>query len=338
MTVRAADYDYEYPEELIATQPAQPRDSSRLLALDRAAGLRRHLVFRDLPKLLSPGDCVVLNRTKVLSCRLAGKKSTGGKAELLLVKELAPGRWSALASGLKRGGRLEFPGGLTAVVEGLSSEGEYELSFSRPDMAAYLDEHGLTPLPPYILKKKKQTTAYDAARYQTVYARDRGSIAAPTAGLHFTPELLAELEQKGVKVAYVTLHVGRGTFRPITAEDASSHKMLPEWYRLEPDQAAVISRAKRVVAVGTTVTRTLETLARRPEGFGPGEGESELYLYPGAEFKVVRALITNFHLPRSTPLMLAAAFAGREKLLAAYREAVEMRYRLYSYGDAMLIL
>src|SRR5579883_2804725 len=336
--IKLSDYDFDYPEELIASQPAEPRDASRLLVLGRQSGERRHAHFRDLPKFLAPGDCLVLNRTKVLSCRLSGKKSTGGKAELLLVKELAPGRWSALASGLKKGGVLEFPGGLSARVEGLSAEGEYELSFSRTDVPAYLEEHGLTPLPPYILKKKRQTTAYDVARYQTVYARDRGSIAAPTAGLHFTPELLAALEKKGVSLAYVTLHVGRGTFRPITADDASAHKMLPEWYRLEPDQAAVIAKAERVIAVGTTATRTLETLARRPEGFGPGEGESELYLYPGSEFKVLGGLITNFHLPRSTPLMLAAAFAGREKLLAAYREAIAMRYRLYSYGDAMLIV
>src|SRR5579883_3374097 len=308
--IKLSDYDFDYPEELIASQPAEPRDASRLLVLGRQSGERRHAHFRDLPKFLAPGDCLVLNRTKVLSCRLSGKKSTGGKAELLLVKELAPGRWSALASGLKKGGVLEFPGGLSARVEGLSAEGEYELSFSRTDVPAYLEEHGLTPLPPYILKKKRQTTAYDVARYQTVYARDRGSIAAPTAGLHFTPELLAALAAMGVRVAHVTLHVGRGTFRPITAEDAAAHKMLPEWFRMEPEDAALVCQARaegrRVVAVGTTATRTLETLARRPQGFGPGEGESELYLYPGSEFKVVSALITNFHLPRSTPLMLAS--------------------------------
>ena len=336
-----SDFDYEYPEELIASAPAEPRDSSRLLALDRSTGALEHAIFRDLPRFLKPGDCLVLNRTKVLPCRLIGKKSTGGKADLLLVRELGPASWTALASGFKKGQSLEFPGGMKATVEGLTSEGEYLLAFASADVRPYLAEHGLPPLPPYIAKKRAASRD-DAARYQTVYARDEGSIAAPTAGLHFTPELLEKLESQGVSIAWVTLHVGRGTFRPIQGDDAAAHVMLPERYVVDPAESAKMLAAKargsRLVAVGTTATRTIETLAARPGGLGPGSGESSLYIAPGYEFRAVDALLTNFHLPRSTPLMLASAFVGRERLLAAYREAVARRYRLFSFGDATLFL
>lgn len=341
MSLPLSDFDYEYPESLIASAAAEPRDSARLLVLDRAGGTLEHAVFRDLPRFLKPGDCLVVNRTKVLPCRLFGKKSTGGKADLLLVRELGPDAWTALASGFKAGQSLEFPGGMTAKVEGLTEEGEYRLRFATADLRPYLAEHGLPPLPPYIAKKRMPSRA-DAARYQTVYARDDGSIAAPTAGMHFTPELMKKLEASGVKFAFITLHVGRGTFRPITSEDASAHTMLAERYEVEPAEAAIISSARarggRIVAVGTTTTRTLETLAARPEGFGPGSGESALYITPGFEFRGIDALITNFHLPRSTPLLLASAFAGRERLLAAYREAVSRGYRLYSFGDATFVI
>ncbi len=340
MTLPIADFDYEYPESQIASSAAEPRDSARLMVLDRSAGTLEHATFRDLPRFLRPGDCVVVNRTKVMPCRLLGKKSTGGKADLLLVRELAPNSWSALASGFKAGHALEFPGGMTATVTGLNNEGEYTLEFATTDLRPYLAEHGLPPLPPYIAKKRTPSRA-DAARYQTVYARDDGSIAAPTAGMHFTPELMDTLKSSGVNIAYITLHVGRGTFRPITNEDASLHTMLGERYEVEPAEAKLMTEARakggRVVSVGTTTTRTLETLARRPEGFGPGTGESTLYITPGFEFRAIDALITNFHLPRSTPLLLASAFAGRERLLAAYREAVSLGYRLYSFGDATLI-
>ena len=336
-----ADFDYDYPEELIASAPAEPRDASRLLVLERATGRVEHAVFRELPRFLKAGDCLVLNRTKVLPCRLIGRKSTGGKADLLLVRELGPSSWTALASGFKAGQVLEFAGGMTARVEGLTPEGEYRLTFAAADIRPYLAEHGLPPLPPYIAKKRVASRD-DAAKYQTVYARDEGSIAAPTAGLHFTPELLERLRAGGVETAWVTLHVGRGTFRPISGEDASAHVMLPERYEAEAAEAAKMRAAKargaRLVAVGTTATRTLETLAARPEGLGAGRGESSLYITPGYSFLAVDALLTNFHLPRSTPLMLAAAFAGRERLLAAYREAVSLRYRLFSFGDATLIL
>lgn len=336
-----ADFDYEYPEELIASAPAEPRDSSRLLVLDRASGSVEHAVFRDLPRFLKAGDCLVLNRTKVMPFRLIGKKTTGGKADLLLVRELGPASWTALASGFKAGQSLVFPGGMTARVEGLTPEGEYRLTFATADVRPYLAEHGLPPLPPYIAKKRAASRE-DAARYQTVYARDEGSIAAPTAGLHFTPELLKRLNAEGVQTAWVTLHVGRGTFRPIAGEDANAHVMLPERYEVEKDESSKMTGAKsrggRLVAVGTTATRTLETLAARAEGLGPGSGESSLYITPGHQFRAVDALLTNFHLPRSTPLMLASAFAGRERLLAAYREAVALRYRLFSFGDATLIV
>ena len=336
-----ADFDYEYPEELIASAPAEPRDSSRLLVLDRASGAVQHSVFGELPRFLKAGDCLVLNRTKVMPCRLIGKKSTGGKADLLLVRELGPASWTALASGFKAGQVLVFEGGLTARVDGLTPEGEYLLTFATADVRPYLAERGLPPLPPYIAKKRVASRE-DAVRYQTVYARDEGSIAAPTAGLHFTPELLARLRGGGVETAWVTLHVGRGTFRPISGDDAAAHVMLAERYEVEAAEAAKILAAKargaRLVAVGTTATRTVETLAARPEGLGAGAGESSLYITPGYTFRTVDALITNFHLPRSTPLMLAGAFAGRERLLAAYRDAVARRYRLFSFGDATLIL
>ncbi len=335
------DYDFPFPEELIASEAAEPRDSARLMAVDRRTGAWTHRVFRELPELLAPGDCVVVNKTKVLSCRLVGKKSTGGKADLLVVKELEPGLWAALGSGLKRGQALEFPGGLGATVEGLNEAGEYLVRFSTADLHRYFERHGLAPLPPYIAKKRPSRES-DRERYQTVYAQSGGSIAAPTAGLHFTPAVLETLAAKGVSLAKVTLHVGRGTFRPITTEDAARHDMLPEWYRLEPEEAAKISAARaagrRVISVGTTTTRTLETLGARPEGFGPGEGWTSLYITPGRPFSVATALITNFHLPKSTPLLLAAAFLGRERLLAAYQEAFRSRYRLYSFGDAMIIL
>lgn len=341
MSLPLSDYDFPFPEELIASEAAEPRDSARLMVVDRRTGAREHRVFRELPSFLDAGDCVVLNDTKVMACRLQGRKSTGGKADMLLVKELEPGCWAALASGMKKGGVLEFPGGLGATVEGLNEAGEYLVRFTRSDMQAYFEEHGHAPLPPYIAKGRapKET---DRARYQTVYARDKGSIAAPTAGLHFTDGVLQALAAKGVSAARLTLHVGRGTFRPIQTDDAAAHEMLPEWYSLSEPEAAKIAAARaagrRVVSVGTTSTRTLETLAARPEGFGAGSGWTSLYITPGREFRLVSALITNFHLPKSTPLLLASAFLGREKLLDCYREAFALKYRLYSFGDAMLIL
>ncbi len=344
MSVRLADYDFEFPQELIASEPAEPRDSSKLMAVS-TDGRREHARFRDIARWLKPGDCLVVNTSKVLPCRLLGKKATGGRADVLLVQEAQAGTWTALSSGLKPGMALEFGGqngdALNAEVVALNGEGEYVLRFNRQDVRALLQKHGLAPLPPYIAKRKTEFSG-DRARYQTVYARQEGSIAAPTAGLHFTPELLARLEAGGVSIARLTLHVGRGTFRPIVSEDVAAHEMLPEHYQLPAEEARKISEAmaagKRVTVVGTTSMRTVESLARRPEGFGPGEGWTDLFIRPGHDFKIAGGLITNFHWPKSTPLLLASAFLGREKLLAAYQEAFAVRYRLFSYGDAMLIL
>lgn len=339
---RLEDFRFDYPEELVAARPAEPRDSARLLVLDRSSGRLEHRGFADLPGLLRAGDCLVLNRSKVLPARLQGRKPTGGKVELLLVSELGPGRWAALSADLKPGREIDLPGGARASVEGLDGQGRWLLRFSDPDVPGLLRRHGEAPLPPYILKARKNgsagTSPVDLSRYQTVYAREEGSIAAPTAGLHFTPEVLAGLETRGVRRAEVVLHVGMGTFRPVTADDVREHRMLPERYEIPGEAAGLLERTRReggrIVAVGTTAVRTLETWARG----GHLSGETSLYVRPGHEFKAVDALVTNFHLPESTPLILASAFAGRERLLSAYREAFARRYRLFSYGDAMLIL
>lgn len=347
-------YDFEYPQERVARRPAEPRDSAGLLVLDRRSQALSHERFHALPEYLKAGDCLVLNRTKVWPARLVGKKATGGKAELLLARELEPGRWTALACGFKPGMRIQLDEETHLEVEGRNPDGEYVCRFSTPDVPALMARRGLAPLPPYILKSRKQAgpraleaPEADLGRYQTVYAREAGSIAAPTAGLHFTPSLLERLKAGGVRVAEIVLHVGRGTFRPVTAPDVRDHRMLGEWYHVPMEALSAVQAALRergrVVAVGTTAARTLETLARL-RGFDrqppPGgvQGWTDLFIGPRHPFQVVDALITNFHLPRSSPLILAAAFAGRERLLCAYREAVSLGYRLYSYGDAMLIV
>jgi S-adenosylmethionine:tRNA ribosyltransferase-isomerase len=339
------DFDFDFPEELVASEPLEPRDSARLMVLRRNQEGWEHRQFAELPLLLKAGDCLVLNRTKVFACRLLGCKASGGKVELLLIGEIEAGLWWVLGSGLKAGLALRFPGNLTAEIQGLSPEGEYLCRFGSRDVAGYLLVHGLAPLPRYILKRRSgglpSSQEADRARYQTIYARDLGSIAAPTAGLHFTEGLLESLKARGIKTAFLTLHVGRGTFKPIKCEDTRGHRMLPEWYSLSPEEALIISRTQRhggrVVAVGTTCTRTLETIVQTGEIL-PREGWTDLYICPGFRFRAIAGLLTNFHLPRSTPLMLAAAFLGRERLLATYREAFREHYRLYSYGDAMLIL
>ncbi|MBI4386720.1 MAG: tRNA preQ1(34) S-adenosylmethionine ribosyltransferase-isomerase QueA [Elusimicrobia bacterium] len=336
-------YDYEFPQRLIADRPAEPRDSSRLLILDRRANRRFHARFADLPAYLRPGDRLILNRTKVWPASLLGRKPTGGKAELLLLRELGPRRWTALSSDLKPGLRVELADGAFADVQGRNDAGEWECLFSPPDVRAWMRRHGRPPLPPYILKRRRQSPDspdpdWDSERYQTVFAREDGSIAAPTAGLHFTLGLLERLRGAGVRLLEITLHVGHGTFQPITATDIHSHRMKSEWYRIEASVIDEIETCRaqgaRVVAVGTTATRALETAAQT----GAREGWSDLYICPGHRFRHIDALITNFHLPRSTPLVLASAFAGREAVLDAYREAISKEYRLYSYGDAMLLL
>lgn len=358
-----SSYDFAYPEELLATEPSKIRDDCRLLVFNRESGQTVHARFRDLASHLKPGDCLVLNETRVLSCRLIGKKASGGKAEFLLVREISPGLWAALGSGFKKGQELFFPGDLKAQVQDLNSEGEYLLRFDHEDIRGYMEKEGFPPLPPYILARRKKTLTpepsnkeKDARFYQTVYARNAGSIAAPTAGLHFTPELLLELEKSGVEICRLTLHVGRGTFKSIASEDIRSHQMVAEYFHVDAPNLLKLKRAQkfgaRIVAVGTTVTRTLETLALQGFVSAPSShsedsndidipavnGLADLFISPGYQFNAVTSLITNFHLPRSTPLILASAFAGRERLLNLYQEALALRYRLFSYGDAMLIL
>ncbi|HAH08140.1 MAG TPA: tRNA preQ1(34) S-adenosylmethionine ribosyltransferase-isomerase QueA [Elusimicrobia bacterium] len=338
-TFRLQDYAFEHPDELVASAPAEPRDSSRLLVLDRASGKVEHALFSDIGRWLKPGDHLVLNRTKVLPVRLQGRKPTGGKVEVLLIRELAPGCWTAMASRVKAGQKILLDSGTHAMVESVAQDGESLLRFSTTDVRGYLARHGTAPLPPYILKKRlKGSLPSDIESYQTVYAQEDGSIAAPTAGLHFTPDLLRRLRDAGVRTVELTLHVGRGTFKPVTVEDIRQHDMLPERYSVPLEAVRALDQArregKRVVAVGTTSVRVLETLARDPSKL---EGETGLFIRPGHEFLGVDALLTNFHLPMSTPLFLACAFAGKERLFAAYREALERRYRLFSYGDAMLI-
>ena len=359
-----SDFDYNLPEDLIAQEPLAERAASRMLVLDRAAGSWEHRRFADLPEYLRPGDCLVLNDTRVLPARLVTRRETGGRAELLLlrpVEEERGGRleslrsgeghvWEALARPAKRlrvGTALQFGERLTATVLARGEEGLVQVRLDcEGDLPAALDEVGLTPLPPYIRRPRQEDDApheqADRARYQTVYAATPGAVAAPTAGLHFTPELLAALEARGVAVARLTLHVGLGTFRPVTAERVEEHRMHGEYYRVSEEAAALINGRRaaggRVLAVGTTVARTLETVADQQGRVHPGEGWSEIFLYPGCRFRAVDMLLTNFHLPRSTLLMLVSAFAGRELVLAAYAAAVAERYRFYSYGDCMLVL
>lgn len=344
--MKVADFDYHLPEELIAQQPVEPRDSSRLLVLHRATGRREHRIFRDLPEYLRPGDALVLNDTKVMPARLVGERAgTGGRAEVLLLRPV-PGAagyvWETLVrpgKKLRPGTRVLFGGGkLEAVVRDVTPAGGRVVEFfCAGDFQQVLEELGRMPLPPYI----KEELA-DPDRYQTVYARHWGSAAAPTAGLHFTPELLDRIAAMGVHIAYLTLHVGLGTFRPVQVEEVEEHHMHSEYYRVDPEVAATLNAARRaggrIIPVGTTVVRTLETVTT-PEGeVQPGEGWTDIFIYPGYRFKAADALITNFHLPKSTLIMLVAAFAGRELVLETYAEAVRLRYRFFSFGDAMLIL
>lgn len=337
--MQTADYDYVLPENLIAQTPLERRDFCRLLALDRETGAISHHNFRDLLTLLRPGDLLVVNDTRVLPARLFGRKPTGGRVEVLLTHRQTENCWDALTRpGLAVGARIAFSGGLDALVLDSYPDGQRLLRFS--ESGARLDEvlhaHGHLPTPPYVKRALKRPDDY-----QTVYAREEGSVAAPTAGLHFTPDLLAQLTNRGVERADLTLHVGIGTFRPVKVDDPARHHMHAEWYRVTPEAAERVNRAKaerrRVVAVGTTVVRTLESLADESGRVTPGEGETALFIRPGYQFRCVDALITNFHLPRSTLLMLVSAFAGRERVLAAYAEAVRLQYRFYSFGDAMLI-
>jgi S-adenosylmethionine:tRNA ribosyltransferase-isomerase len=340
--LKTSDFDFDLSPEFIAQVPIEPRDLSRLLVLDRASGTIEHAVFRDLPRYLNAGDALVLNETRVIPARLFGKKiPTGGRVELLLLKQLDSHTWEALVGGkgLRAGTQVQvIDGPLAQVLEVLGGPRRL-VRFNEP-VDAYLQQAGQMPLPPYI-----HAPLQDRERYQTVYARQPGSAAAPTAGLHFTPSLLESIYQQGIQLAHVTLHVGLDTFAPVTEEVPEQHEIHTEWCQLDDDAAARINLArqqqKRVVAVGTTSVRTLESAAARAranEVVAPYEGATALFILPGYRFKAVDALITNFHLPRSSLIMLVSAFAGRERVLHAYETAKKEGYRFYSFGDAMLIL
>ena len=355
--MKTSDFDYELPEELIAQDPLDKRDSSRLMVLDKKSGGVTHRHFYDVTEYLKPGDCLILNNTRVIPARLIGHRDpTGGAAELLLLKRLGENRWECLArpgKRLKEGAAISFGDGLLkAVVKEVLEDGNRIVDFSYEGIfEEVLDALGEMPLPPYITHKLK-----DKNRYQTVYAKYDGSAAAPTAGLHFTPELLQKVRDMGVNIAEVTLHVGLGTFRPVSAEDISDHHMHSEYYEIKAEAADLINETKRrggrIISVGTTSTRTVEACANKllgqknqsSEGGSdkiwvcPDSDNTDIFIYPGYEFKVVDGLITNFHLPQSTLLMLVSALSKREYILAAYEEAVRERYRFFSFGDAMLII
>ncbi|HEX4823371.1 MAG TPA: tRNA preQ1(34) S-adenosylmethionine ribosyltransferase-isomerase QueA [Candidatus Polarisedimenticolaceae bacterium] len=339
-------FDFDLPPDRIAQEPASPRDASRLLVLDRASGALGHRTFRDLPEELRAGDLLVFNDTKVIPARLHGTRPGGGKIEMLLVEPLGAQLWRALLRGSGRvapGATLRFPGGLVATPRERDGEAwRVELSTDAESLEALLDREGEVPLPPYIRREGSGAAAeQDRIRYQTIYARVPGAVAAPTAGLHFTDAVLAALEARGVERAFLTLHVGPGTFAPVRTERIEDHRLHEEAYDLPDSVAEAIVRARaaggRIVAVGTTAARTLESRATDDGRVTPGRGRTGLFIYPGFRFRVVDALVTNFHLPRSTLLMLVSALAGTDRVLAAYREAVRSGYRFYSYGDAMLV-
>jgi S-adenosylmethionine:tRNA ribosyltransferase-isomerase len=339
-------FDYSFPSELIAQEPAEPRDASRLLVLDRSHRSWEDRQFADLGQLLRAGDCLVANRSRVIPARLLGVAVEGGGAvELLLLRPVSEGRWEALVQPGRRcrvGARVELAGGIArARIVGEGTAGTRVVEIDGPwPVRELLERHGVPPLPPYI-ERHDAPKPEDRERYQTVYARDEGSVAAPTAGLHFTPELLARLAEGGVAVRFLTLHVGPGTFRPLRAARIDEHRMEAEPIEIPGETARAVHQAKRegrrVVAVGTTTTRALEWAAGEDGRLREGPGAADLFIRPGHRFRVVDALITNFHLPRSTLLVLVAALAGRELILDAYRHAVGAHYRFYSYGDAMLI-
>ena len=340
--MQVKDFDFELPQELIAQDPLKDRSASRLLLLNRKTGEIQHKSFKNIIDYLSPNDCLVLNNTRVLPARLIGaKEKTGGKVEILLLERKEKDLWEVMVKPGKKarpGDRIVFGDGLLkATIEAVVAGGnryarfEYEGIFEE-----VLDQLGEMPLPPYITHQLE-----DKERYQTVYAKYEGSAAAPTAGLHFTQELLQQIQEKGVTIAYVTLHVGLGTFRPVKVDTIEEHQMHSEYYWIEPEEAKKINEIKakggRVIAVGTTSSRTLESSTDENGILKAQKGWTDIFIYPGYSFKMVDALITNFHLPQSTLIMLVSALAGRENIMKAYQEAIEQRYRFFSFGDAMFI-
>ena len=343
MELKKSDFYFDLPQELIAQDPLEDRSSSRLLHLNKLTGKVDHHVFKEVPGFLRPGDCLVLNNTKVIPARLLGEReNTGGHVEVLLLSRKEKDVWETLVKPGKKckpGTKLTFGNGLLkAEVLETVEEGNRLIRFAYEGIwEEVLDRLGEMPLPPYITHKLK-----DKNRYQTVYAKYEGSAAAPTAGLHFTKELLKQIEDQGVKVVYVTLHVGLGTFRPVKEENVLDHHMHSEWYQVTPEAAATINEAKknggRVICVGTTSCRTVESAADENGTVRAESRDTQIFIYPGYRFKVLDGLITNFHLPESTLVMLVSALAGRENVLAAYEEAIRERYRFFSFGDAMIIL
>ena len=338
-----SNFYYNLPEELIAQEPMEPRDASRLLVMDKETGALTDGTFRDIKSLLKPGDCLILNDSRVLPARLLGERmGTGAHVELLLLTPHGNDTWEVLAGPGRRakpGNTISFGGGiLTAKILEVLEDGNRLVKFSyEGNFYETLDRIGQMPLPPYIKKRLE-----DGERYQTVYSRELGSAAAPTAGLHFTPELMEEIRQMGVEVAFVTLHVGLGTFRPVKEDEVENHKMHSEHYALPQETADVINRTRerggRVIAVGTTSCRTLESVGLTDGIVKPADGWTEIFIYPGYKFQVLDGLITNFHLPESTLIMLVSALAGYDHTMHAYEHAVEERYRFFSFGDAMAIM
>lgn len=339
--MKKSDFDFYLPEELIAQTPLERRDGSRLLALDKYSGEIEHRHFYDLPDFLKAGDCLVMNNSRVLPARLIGTRKTGGMVELVLLRDLGDGRWECLSRPgrkTKPGTELSFGDGeLNAAVEAVVEGGNRIVRFDYEGIfLEVLERLGKMPLPPYIKEELNEPE-----RYQTVYSRELGSAAAPTAGLHFTEELLEKLRAKGVKLCYVTLHVGLGTFRPVKEDEIEDHEMHSEFCVIPEDTAQAVNETRRaggrIVAVGTTSCRTLESFAKEDGTLEACSGWTNIFIYPGYKFKCIDALITNFHLPESTLIMLVSALAGRENILNAYKTAVEERYRFFSFGDAMFI-
>ena len=335
--MKTLDFDYPLPPESIAQRPAEPRDSSRLLVLNRATGQLDHRVFRNIVDYLRPADLLVLNQTRVIPARMAAQKSTGGKVEVLLLRREDDLTWECLVGGkgMLFGKRVTLQDGLGAEIIEVLEGSRRRIRFDEP-VERHLAADGQMPLPPYIHEKLS-----DPERYQTVYARTPGSAAAPTAGLHFTPGLIEELRARGVNIATVTLHVGLDTFAPVTEDDPGQHKIHTEWCEISAETAAQVNATRaaggRVIAVGTTSVRTLETSAREPGQVTAFSGPTSIYILPGYQYKIVDAMITNFHLPKSTLIMLVSSFAGRERVLDTYMAAIQAGYRFFSFGDAMFI-
>ncbi|GAB6149113.1 tRNA preQ1(34) S-adenosylmethionine ribosyltransferase-isomerase QueA [Clostridium novyi] len=340
--MKVKDFDFYLPQELIAQHPMEKRDESRLMVVDRKSGQIEHKIFRDILGYLNEGDCLVLNNTRVLPARLIGEKeNTGGKIEFLLLRRIEGDTWETLVKPGKKakiGARFVFGSGeLKAEVKSMGEDGSRIIEFEYEGIfEEVLDKLGQMPLPPYITERLE-----DKERYQTVYSKEKGSAAAPTAGLHFTEELLKEIKEKGIKIAFVTLHVGLGTFRPVKVENIEEHHMHSEYYTMSKETADIINNTKenggKIIAVGTTSCRTLETIGDEDGKVRETSGWTDIFMYPGYKFKVVDRLITNFHLPQSTLLMLVSAFSSRENIMNAYKEAVKNKYRFFSFGDAMFL-